>query len=133
MENLSMRDELTGTTLITDLVHEEKEQKKNIGEEQMEFSTPIEQVLENVPSMTQEPKGPATTAYPFNLKKSQMEALVAGVAGVIGFSDIIQNKLVDIVPQILNDSGKLSGIGMLVMTLVVAIIFYFLKKVAMNR
>ena len=116
-----MRDELSGSTLLSDLT-EEKKEEKNIDKEQMEFSTPIEQVMDTPPLMQpQEIMSPvaqkvmSASQYPFNLKKNQVEALVAGVAAVIGFSDIVQTKVLDMIPQALNDSGKLSGIGMLVM------------------
>ena len=134
-----MRDELSGSTLLSDLT-EEKKEEKNIDKEQMEFSTPIEQVMDTPPLMQpQEIMSPvaqkvmSASQYPFNLKKNQVEALVAGVAAVIGFSDIVQTKVLDMIPQALNDSGKLSGIGMLVMVLVVAVIFYFLKRFAIPR
>ena len=91
-----MRDELSGSTLLSDLI-EEKKEEKNIDKEQMEFSTPIEQVMDTPPVIQpQEMMAPmaqkamAPSQYPFNLKKPQIEALVAGVAAVIGFSDIVQ-------------------------------------------
>ena len=138
MENMSMRDQLTGTTLISDLMDDKDEVKnpveKNIDKEQMEFSTPIEQVMEpQMPSMVpMQSETRSSSKYPFNLKKNQVEALVAGVAAVIGFSDVVQNKVADIFPQMLGDSGRLSGVGMGVMALLVAVIFYFLKQFAMK-
>lgn len=132
-----MRDELTGTTLLSDLI-DETSQEKNVGKQQMEFSTPIEQVMDSPDTMQpqrmiQVPSQKSSGGYPMNLNKKQMEALVAGVAAVIGFSEIVQGKILDMIPQALNESGKLSAVGMAVMVLVVAVIFYFIKQFTMNR
>ena len=144
MENLSMRDELDGSVEL---------EIKNVEEEQeaMEFSTPISDVLDTPASMKgfsnppdtgdmnpnfpvkEKYSGPASTKYPFNLKKDQIEALLAGLAGVIGFSDSIQNKLIELFPQMLSDSGKLTLTGMGATLLIIAVIFYFGRKFILNR
>lgn len=131
-----MRDELTGTTLLSDLI-DETSQEKNVGKQQMEFSTPIEQVMDSPDTMQPQRMiqvpSQKSSGYPMNLNKKQMEALVAGVAAVIGFSEVVQGKILDMIPQALNESGKLSAIGMVVMVLIVAVIFYFLKQFTINR
>lgn len=132
MESYTMKDELDGATLI--------EPEKNVDTPQeMEFSTPISDVIDH-PVMSQAMAQVQETVpqkvskvsqkqqYPMNLKKDQVEALIAGLAGLIGFSDIIQTKLIDIVPQALNDSGKLTLTGMAITGLIVAIAFYFLRQ-----
>lgn len=125
-----MRDELDGATTI----------EKNIDTPQeMEFSTPISDVIDHpmmsaggadAISMSTPKASPATpkTAYPMNLKKDQVEALVAGLAGVIGFSDVIQNKVIDILPQALNESGKLTLTGSVLTAVIIAVLFYFLRQ-----
>ncbi len=127
-----MRDELTGTTLLSDLI-DETSQEKNIDKQQMEFSTPIDQVMDVQPQRIIQAPSQKSSGYPMNLNKKQMEALVAGVAAVIGFSDVVQGKILDMIPQALNESGKLSAVGMAVMVLLVAVIFYFLKQFTINR
>lgn len=125
-----MRDELDGATLI----------EKNVDTPQeMEFSTPISDVIDH-PVISQaiaqqQESAPAqkvskgsSKQYPFNLKKDQVEALIAGLAGVIGFSDVIQNKVIDMIPQALNESGKLTLTGLGITALIVAVIFYFLRQ-----
>lgn len=130
MENMSMRDELDGATII----HEEK----NVDTPQeMEFSTPISDVIDHpviAQAMAQQQEAPmkvsksGKTQYPMNLKKDQVEALIAGLAGVIGFSDIVQNKVIDMIPQALNESGKLTLTGLGLTALIVAVAFYFLRQ-----
>ena len=71
--------------------------------------------------------------YPLGLKKNQVEALLAGVAAIIGTSDSVQSKIADMVPQFYGESGKLSITGMAILVLVVAIIFYFGKQFVMSR
>lgn len=126
-----MRDELDGATLI----------EKNVDTPQeMEFSTPISDVIDH-PVISQAiaqqqesapaqkvSKGSSKQQYPLNLKKEQVEALIAGLAGVIGFSDVIQNKVIDMIPQALNESGKLTLTGLGITALIVAVIFYFLRQ-----
>lgn len=135
MENYSLRDELDGTSIITE---------KNIETQQeMEFSTPIsdvidvpamsQSVLAEVPSSKPAQAAPSSSKYPLNLKKEQVEALIAGIAGVIGFSDFVQNKLIDNIPQAIKENGKLSVTGMVITLLVIAVAFYFIRKFTLNR
>lgn len=129
MESYSVKDELCGTTEI-----------KNVDTQQeMDFSTPIADVLDTPQqSMMMEaapaPKQVASTSskYPLNLKKEQVESIIAGLAGVIGFSDFVQNKLIDNIPQALNEGGKLSPTGMVITLIVIAVLFYFIRKFAMK-
>ncbi len=132
METFTMKDELEGATVI--------QEEKNVDTPQeMEFSTPISDVIDH-PAMSQAmaPQQEVVTQkiskmsqkqqYPMNLKKEQVEALIAGLAAVVGFSDIIQNKVIDIVPQALNESGKLNLTGLAITALIVSIVFYFLRQ-----
>lgn len=140
-----MRDELEGTTEL-------EQPDKNVEEPQetMEFSTPISDVLDgpnlkgfssivdavdggSAPVSETRVKKASTTQYPLNLKKEQVEALIAGLAGVVGFSDVIQNKLADTFPQTLSESGKLNMTGMAVTLLIIAVIFYFGRRFILNR
>lgn len=130
MENFNMNDELDGATII--------QEEKNVDTPQeMEFSTPISDVIDH-PAMSQvmsqaQESAPQKVSkvsqkqYPLNLKKDQVEAIIAGLAAVIGFSDIVQNKVIDIVPQALNESGKLNLTGLAIMALIVSLVFYFIR------
>jgi len=145
MDTVTMRNELDGAVLLTSEPEHEETHEKNIEEPQeaMEFSTPIADVLEapvppqlksfttsdEAPLISKKTSGPT---YPLGLKKEQLEALVAGVAGVIGFSDPIQNKLIDMFPQMLSESGKLSMFGTAVILLVIAVIFFFGRRFIMK-
>lgn len=126
-----MTNQLSGATNI--------EPKKNIEEKQMEFSSPIQDVMSApVDSMAQvqettssyETKTSSSTKskYPLNLNKAQFESLIAGAAAVIAVSGPVQDKIYDFMPAFLNESGKLSTQGMGVTLLLVAIIFYFMRK-----
>lgn len=128
-----MNDELDGSTTII------REEKNVDTPQEMEFSTPISDVIDH-PVMSQAmaqvqetmpqkvSKVSQKQQYPLNLKKEQIEALIAGAAAVVGFSDIVQNKLIDVVPQALNDSGKLNLTGLAITALIVALVFYFMKQ-----
>ena len=151
-----MRDELEGATILatdelegaTILATDEPE--KNPSSNQMaEFSSSIQDVMdaprsENIPNFsagggevyqTQTQSKPAwTKKYPLGLTYKQMEALIAGVAGVIGTSDAVQSKLSGMLPQFYSEAtGKISMTGMAVLVLVVAVLFYFGKQLVMNR
>lgn len=135
---MNMRDELGGATELT--------QEKNIDQQQemAEFSSPIQEVLDQPadPTMvaptqeTYQMEGAPrriTSQYPFGLKRHQVEALLAGVAAVIGTSDTVQAKLSEFVPQFYNDGGKVSMTGMALLVIVVAIVFYFGKQFILDR
>jgi hypothetical protein len=130
MENLSMTNQLSGSTAI--------EPKKNIEEKQMEFSSSIQDVMSapidsmaNVPDVlttSPEPKMAPKSKYPLGLNKAQFESLIAGAAAVIIASGPVQEKIYDFMPAFLNESGKLSTQGMGVTLLLVAIVFYFMRQ-----
>jgi hypothetical protein len=82
-----------------------------------------------VPQGYQQQQKPAVASKnPLNLTDEQMEALLAGVVGLLAFSGIAQDKLSGIVPRFLEESGKRSMIGTIVTALLAAIIFYFGKR-----
>lgn len=139
IEQMNMRDELGGTTELI--------QEKNIDQQQemAEFSSPIQEVLDQpqaasmgLPSQEgYQTEGASVQRmrgqYPFGLKRHQVEALLAGVAAVIGTSDTVQSKLSEFVPQFYNDGGKVSLTGMALLVLVVAVVFYFGKQFILDR
>jgi hypothetical protein len=138
MNNMSMRDELAGSTDISALLDKKEEEKNVDTKQEMEFSSPINDVMDTpgalpdimAPQISAAPE--RSSGYPFNLKKNQVEAILAGLAGVIGFSEIVQDKISEFVPQAIGESGKLSTTGMVVMLGIIAIIFFFLKRVVMK-
>ncbi len=148
MENLNMADQMGSATVITKPTIEEITPEKNIDEQQMEFSSSIQDVMSApidmppmmttaaetimAPQVASEKKS-ASSGYPLNLTKAQVEALVAGVAAVIGVSGPVQEKLSELIPSFFNEVGRLSNTGMAVTVLVVAIAFYFLRKIVIKK
>lgn len=128
MENMSMTDQLSGSTPI--------EPKKNIEEKQMEFSSSIQDVMSApldssaAPAeiIESKPVRPSASKYPLNLNKAQFESLIAGLAAVIAVSGPVQDKISEFVPAFFNDVGKLSTQGMAITLLIVAILFYFMRQ-----
>ena len=145
MENLNMSDQMGTATIIEPEKNIEKEQ------EEMEFSSSIQDVMsspiDSAPMTTSqeammvhpqlvpsEKRAAASSGYPLNLSKAQVEAIIAGVSAVIGVSGPIQDKLADMVPNFFNEFGKLSPTGMAITVVIVAIVFYFLRQfVIKNR
>jgi len=137
-----MNDELAGATII----QAEGQERGNDhfpadsfpDKEQMaEFSTSIQDIMDkDAPQMNISSDAPGTQGpvpkwakkYPLGLNYKQVEALIAGLAGVLGTSEAVQSKLASSLPQFYSDSGKISMTGMAVMALVVAVIFYFAKQ-----
>jgi len=141
MENFTMTDQMGGATFIK----EEKPSEKNIGKEQMEFSSPIQDVMsapiDAPPAMTSGNNDQYVSSqasperkkngggYPLGLNKVQFESLLAGVSAAIVASGPVQEKIVDMIPSFLNDTtGRISGSGLGVTVLLVAVIFYLLKQ-----
>jgi hypothetical protein len=148
MENMNMADQMGSATVISRPDIEEITPEKNIDEQQMEFSSSIQDVMSApidmppmmttaaesmmAPQVVSEKKS-ASSGYPLNLTKAQVEALVAGVAAVIGVSAPVQEKLSELIPSFFNEMGRLSSTGMAVTVLIVAIAFYFLRKVVVKK
>lgn len=76
------------------------------------------------PQMVEESKK-AESKNPMNLTDEQYNALVVGVVCVIAFSDPVQNKLANFIPQFVKDDGTRSTTGIAVTGIAAAIIYYF--------
>jgi len=127
--------------------------EKNVDESQMaDFSTPIEEVMQNEimgpPTMMgpsaavqrrpaaeepQERKKGASGGNPFGLTDEQFQAALAGVASVIAFSKPVQSRLRTMVPKFVGESGDVSLTGLAVTALVAALVFYIIKKYVIER
>ena len=123
--------------------------EKNVDESQMaDFSTPIEEVMQNeimgsqmAPSAAvqrrqeepQERKKAAASGNPFGLTDDQFQAALAGAAAVVAFSGPVQSRLRTMVPKFVGESGEVSLTGLAVTALVAAIVFYIIKKYVIER
>jgi hypothetical protein len=67
-------------------------------------------------------------SYPFNLNEDQIQALIAGLAGVAAFSKPVQDRLLTMLPQAMSPEGGLSPIGMAITAFIAAVIFYLVKR-----
>jgi hypothetical protein len=145
MDQVNMRDELEGATVLQRSETPEKNKSSN---QMAEFSSSIQDVMdaprsENLPNFnsgggemytTPGSKPNWTKQYPLGLNYKQMEALIAGIAGVIGTSEPVQQKIAQMMPQFYSEAtGKISMAGMAVMVLIIAVLFYFGKQMVMNR
>ena len=122
---------------------------------EMDFSTPISDVVPSAdfdmgPSMGGPYKNPqnnrvaalsldnasagpvssSSSKNPFGLTDDQLNAALAGVAAVAAFSKPVQNKLADLIPKFMSDSGNLSATGMLATAFIAAVIFFIVHKFA---
>jgi len=133
-------------------------EQKNSGPIEMDFSTPIQDVMPSAAFESDETPGlngpyrspsnnrvvgisagvvqaePSTASkMPMGLTKEQLHALVAGIAAVVAFSKPVQDKLSTVVPNFMGDSGALSLTGMVVTALIAAIVFYVANRVLENQ
>jgi hypothetical protein len=132
------------------------QEKNTLSEVEMNLSTPIEEVMDSPMGLMQpqmgmqqpqmidgrvvaeHPVGPSATAqvvqtsshknYPMNLNEDQIQALIAGLAGVAAFSKPVQERLLSSLPQAIGPDGGLSTIGMVITALIAAVIFYLVKR-----
>lgn len=127
---------------------EEKSEEINSGPIEMDFSTPIQDVMPSAPLddtpglngpyvspsnnrvvavsqgiMSSESK--TVSKNPLGVTDEQFQAIVAGVIAVAAFSKPVQSKLAELVPKFLGESGDLSTTGMVVSALIAAALFYF--------
>ena len=68
-----------------------------------------------------------------NLTTEQIEALMVGFICVLAFSRPLQEKLVQIVPQFLNENGSKSTVGLAITGLIAAVLFFFGRKFLMKN
>jgi len=122
---------------------------------EMDFSTPISDIVPSAdfdmgPSMGGPYKNPqnnrvaalsldnasagpvssSSSKNPFGLTDDQLNAALAGVAAVAAFSKPVQNKLADLIPKFMSDSGNLSATGMIATAFIAAVIFFIVHKFA---
>jgi hypothetical protein len=126
--------------------------EKKIDESQMaDFSTPIEEVMQNeimgppsmmgpsaavqrrAPSEEPQERKKGASGNPFGLTDEQFQAALAGVASVIAFSKPVQSRLRTMVPKFVGESGDVSLTGLAVTALIAAIVFYIIKKYVVER
>lgn len=132
--------------------------QKNSGPIDMDFSTPIQDVMPSAAFESDDTPGlngpyrsvsnnrvvgispgvvqaePSTSSkMPMGLTKEQLHAIVAGVAAVIAFSKPVQDKLSTVVPNFFGDSGALSLSGMVVTAIIAALVFYVANRVLENQ
>jgi hypothetical protein len=133
-------------TVPTGLIRETAAEK-NLDESQMaQFSSAIDEIMpgpgqliqdevqgspyEQAPPQKVKAGGSKSASKnPFGLTDEQYHAALAGIAAVIAFSKPVQGKLESMVPKFVGEGGGLSLTGMAVSALVVAIIFYFARRV----
>lgn len=134
-------------------------EKKEEPKVNMEFSTPIQDVMgaefdEVMPEKNvrpglesymkrpdpikdsepiEKPTVPKETKSknPFGLTDEQLQALIAGVSAVVAFSDPVQTKVVQFLPQAFAE-GKTTPMGYLVMILLAGVIYMLIKKFAVT-
>lgn len=122
---------------------------------QMDFSTPIADVVPSADFASEQPAGPyknpqnnrvaalsldnatagvkSSPKNPFGLTDEQLHAAIAGIAAVAAFSKPVQTKLGDVIPKFATDHGDLSVTGMLASALVAAVFFFVIMKVLVQK
>jgi len=88
---------------------------------------PPQQIQQQQQSQPQQPTEPtkAGSKNPMNLTDDQYNAAIVGIVCVVAFSDPVQNKLANLIPQFVNDSGTRSTTGMAITGASAALIYYF--------
>ena len=151
---LARDPEASQKTVPTGLLRNYQPEKK-IDESQMaDFSTPIEELMQNEVSGSpygggapQQPQAPsasrthasgsekkaAATGNPFGLTDEQFQAALAGVASVIAFSKPVQSRLRTMVPKFVGESGDVSLTGLAVTAFIAALVFYIIKKYIVDK
>jgi hypothetical protein len=135
-------------TVDVEPVVEEKKEEIISGPIEMDFSTPIQDVMPSAP-LDDSPglSGPylspsnnrvmgvspgivgseskPVSKNPLGVSEEQFQAIIAGVIAVVAFSKPVQSKLAELVPKFLSESGDISTTGMVVSALIAAVLFYF--------
>ena len=146
---LARDPEASQKTVPTGLLKNYQPEKK-IDESQMaDFSTPIEELMQNdiqgggpyAPPQPQAPSAARTpsptskkaSGNPFGLTDEQFQAALAGIASVVAFSKPVQNRLRTMVPKFVGESGDVSLTGLAVTAFIAALVFYIIKKYVVDK
>lgn len=80
-------------------------------------------------SLPNEPSAPKrkSNQNPFNLTDEQFNALLAGIVSVLIFSNTVQTKLANMVPNFAGINGSIASV------LLAAVLFYFANRFIKNR
>ena len=126
--------------------------EKNVPQEQEQEQemdvTPIEEIMTTqeveVPQQLMVPQAPPPMpqAMPMpqappmpekrtiaNLTPEQTEALFVGLVAIIAFSDPVQKKLLQVIPQMVNETGSRTLLGMGVTGLIAAVLYVVGRRV----
>ena len=103
---------------------------------QPQMMAPPQQAFAAAP-MQAAPSAPAKAAaqkgkHPLGLNDEQYQALIAGVAAILAFSNPVQEKLLSAVPQFMAEGGGRSTSGLVATGLIAALIFYFAQRFLMK-
>lgn len=155
IETLDLNDDGEGFTPIEKKPVEQKQPEKNVLEEVKDMdSTPISDLMPEQPVFQDQMMPPQQSQmvapqqaapqqaapqpvpmmgskYPFNLTEEQVESLLVGLVAVIGFSGPVQEKLAGMIPNFM-ESGNTSMIGYAVTGLLIAIMYFFVRRFAMK-
>lgn len=96
--------------------------------DQSQMPPPVQQYTPPVQAQAQAPPAEpkkSDSKNPMNLTDEQYNAAIVGIVCVIAFSDPVQNKLANLIPQFVNDNGTRSSTGMAITGASAALIYYF--------
>jgi hypothetical protein len=85
-----------------------------------------------IPQQQQYAQQPLPNKYPMNLTEEQVEALFVGLIAAVAFSKPIQDKMVNFIPQLVNENGHRSNVGIVATGLVAAGLFYFGRRIVIK-
>lgn len=118
------------STPISELMQEPMMQQEPVMQQPVMQQPVMQQPVMQQPVM-QQPAAPQQQPMKpknmMNLTDEQMDALIAGAAAMVMFSDAAQERLAPIVPNFMAESGR-SVTGTLVTGLLVAFVFFFVRQ-----
>lgn len=156
LQNMSLSGQDSGMTPINNTPNEPQKNVAQIQQQPIMDSTPLNDVMpmNDSPGMPDAPfdsrsvpQVPAqmypasremvqvdtSPKNPMNLTDEQMQALIAGAVASVVFWRPIQEKLGGTIPQFLTENGTRSTTGLLASGLVAAVVFYFARRIIMDR
>ncbi len=131
-KNVSQNKEMTmDSTAIADIMGQpEMPLEPPMMESDPRVQQPVVMQQPMVVQQQQPQQAAAQTKNPFNLSDEQMQAVVVAACTAAAISKPVQEKLANFVPQLLNEQGLRSRVGLAATGAVAAAIFYVLKKYA---
>lgn len=122
MDSTPLSELMSGPEVFDTLSSSSRDPRMNVSPQVQANSSFVQ---EDTP---RKPKKPKPSQYPFNLTEDQVDSLAAGLAAIIAFSTMAQDKLANVLPSAFDEAGTRTTVGIIITGIIAAVAYYIIKK-----